>query len=345
MGLAEPPPRAARFLEQTLLWNILIHVAALVTMGLLLLPGMPGGPVTDAAGRIAYVADHPWRWRLGWVPWHLAALIDVLTGVALVCTRWVPRLPAVLTLAATLCAVVPEQTGELAWSARGPALAEGAQHTGEAGPYLALEERSFHLAVVVGASLYLVMALGWTWCFAAAGLRPCPARPRTRPWSRLLTWLTPFTWGSLALASVGLLLPEGMRPGPLVVALSNGLGFGLLVLWLVLVAEQVLRRARPVEPHGRLAPWRHPWRGPFGRLLDVLANSRLLRAYAEWAPVPAFLSDITDVVYVNYLVEAKRLEGLVPAGLELQRLGPDKRYALFTFLTHCYSLCLLVHSG
>ena len=45
-------------------------------------------------------------------------------------------------------------------------------------------------------------------------------------------------------------------------------------------------------------------------------------------------SDITDVVYVNYLVEAERLAGYVPPGLELQRLGPSGRYALFTFLTY-----------
>jgi hypothetical protein len=46
------------------------------------------------------------------------------------------------------------------------------------------------------------------------------------------------------------------------------------------------------------------------------------------------VSDITDVIYVNYLVEASRLEPVVPAGLELQRLGPGGGYALFSFLTY-----------
>jgi hypothetical protein len=46
------------------------------------------------------------------------------------------------------------------------------------------------------------------------------------------------------------------------------------------------------------------------------------------------VSDIEDVIYVNYLVDADRLERFVPPGLELQRLGPDGRYALFTFLTY-----------
>src|SRR5258708_10654058 len=50
-------------------------------------------------------------------------------------------------------------------------------------------------------------------------------------------------------------------------------------------------------------------------------------------PTPAFLSDITDVIYVNYVVDAARLEPLVPTGLQLQRIGPGERFALFTFLT------------
>jgi hypothetical protein len=50
--------------------------------------------------------------------------------------------------------------------------------------------------------------------------------------------------------------------------------------------------------------------------------------------VVAFKSDIREVVYVNYLVPASRLEGLVPEGLELQRLGPDRDHALFTFLSY-----------
>jgi hypothetical protein len=48
----------------------------------------------------------------------------------------------------------------------------------------------------------------------------------------------------------------------------------------------------------------------------------------------ALSSDITDVIYVNYLVEADRLEPFVPAGLELQRIGRGSRYALFTHLTY-----------
>jgi len=70
------------------------------------------------------------------------------------------------------------------------------------------------------------------------------------------------------------------------------------------------------------------------RMLNVMANSRLVAAFLERLPDPAMLSDITDVVYVNYLVPAEKLLPLVPEGLELQRLGPDGKYGLFTFLTY-----------
>src|SRR5436190_13127256 len=98
-------PRAARFLEQTLLWSFLIHAVALLSMALIVMRALPGGPVTDDAVGVAFIAEHPWLWRLGWLPWHLCAAIDLVTGIALVRTRWVPRLPAVLTLLVTVCAV------------------------------------------------------------------------------------------------------------------------------------------------------------------------------------------------------------------------------------------------
>jgi hypothetical protein len=321
----QAPPRAARFLEQALLANVLIHALAIVTMGLILMQAMPGGPTKDDATRVAFIAEHPWLWRLGWLPWHLCAAIDLVMGIALAATRWIPRFGAVLTLLVTLCAVVFEQTGEIGWVSKGTELAQLAHATGDLQPYLDYEKWAFHLTAVVGASLYMVMALGWTWCFVAAGT-----------WSRALTWLTPFTWGLLAVGSVGLLLPEPYRPGDLLVGVSNGLGFVLLEVWLILVAEQVLRRSRLAATHGRLAPWRHPWPGPAGRALDMAGNSLFLRAACEWLPVPAFRSDIRDVIYCNYLVEAEKLLPLVPAGLELQRVGPGGRWALFTHLTYAH---------
>lgn len=108
----------------------------------------------------------------------------------------------------------------------------------------------------------------------------------------------------------------------------------VVVLVLFGLLEVALRRALPDERWGRLARWRHPWRGPIGRALDAIANGRVLGAILEPLPELEMRSDITDVVYVSYVVPAERLLPLVPPGLELQRLGPDGRYALFSFLTY-----------
>ncbi|MFB7653622.1 MULTISPECIES: DUF2071 domain-containing protein [unclassified Streptomyces] len=48
----------------------------------------------------------------------------------------------------------------------------------------------------------------------------------------------------------------------------------------------------------------------------------------------AFVSDITDVVYVNYVVDAHRIAPLIPPGLELQRVGEAGDQAMLTFLSY-----------
>src|SRR5947209_9582327 len=85
------------FLERTLLFSFVIHGVAMLSMVLLLLAGMPGGPHNGAA-RIAYIASYPWLWRLGRFTWQLTAFSDLLIAFALLRTKWIPRVPAVLTL-------------------------------------------------------------------------------------------------------------------------------------------------------------------------------------------------------------------------------------------------------
>ncbi|HKW21002.1 MAG TPA: DUF2071 domain-containing protein, partial [Ktedonobacterales bacterium] len=114
---------------------------------------------------------------------------------------------------------------------------------------------------------------------------------------------------------------------------GNAISFVLLLLWLALAAELVLRQARPTTAWGRYMPWRYPRRA-VGWLLDPLANSRFLRALSEPLSVLAFRSDIQHVIYTNYLMPAERVEMIVPPGLDLQRIGPDGRYALVSVLTY-----------
>ena len=300
----------ASFLENALLFTFAMHGLGIVAMALFLLPGMPGGGTAGELTRVQYIASHPWLWRLGWLPWQLTALSDLLLALAFLRTSWIPRLPAILTLLFTVAAVIPDQMGQVSWITKGI-------HLAQTNPlqYLIYEKRIFAWTAAWGATLYCFGAIGWTWCFAAAGT-----------WSRALTILSAFLWPLFFSVCIGPFF--GMNPK--LVAAGNGIGFILLQLWLILVTEQVMRRSRPNAAHGRYAEWRHPR----FRFFNPIANSRVLRAWAELLPTVAFCSDITDVIYVNYIVDAERLEPLVPDGLKLQRLGPGERYALFTFLTY-----------
>jgi uncharacterized protein YqjF (DUF2071 family) len=313
------PLRAAAFLEQMLLVGFLIHVAASLSMVLFLLPGMPGGREADAAARAGYVAGHPWLWRLGWLPWQITAGVDLLISIAFLRTAWVPRLPAVLGLMVTLAAIVPDQNAEWRWVTVGITAAGDAVRSGNAAPYAAFEDRAMLGVGGYAGVLYTLMGVAWSWCLASAGT-----------WNRVLTVVSAAAWLVLGASAAILFLPPAARPGPVLVSLGNALGFALLLPWFALAAEAVLRRCRGDEPHGRQAAWRHP-RWP---LLDLLGNSRFLRALGEWLPTAAFISDIRDVIYMNYLVDASRLEALLPRGLELQRLGPDGRHAMVSILTY-----------
>lgn len=114
--------------------------------------------------------------------------------------------------------------------------------------------------------------------------------------------------------------------------------FGVTALVLFVLAfvgvEKRLREERPFESHGRSAKWVHPSRNPAARVLDAIANSRLVSAWVEPLPIAPMVSDVAEVIYVSYLVPAERLAPFVPFGLELERLGPGGKWALFSFLTY-----------
>jgi hypothetical protein len=253
----------------------------------------------------------------------VTAASDLLLSAALVRTRWAPKLPALLALAATLAAVALEQPNEFRWMTRGVELAREAVASGNYDTFLDFETSTYRFVSLWAALCYTIAAIGWSFTFSSAGV-----------WNRALTGISVVAWGALFLVSAGPLALGIDRVPPSVIAAGNAIGFVLMMAWFVLVAEEVLRRSRPDEQYGRYARWRYPRRGPIGRLVDTVATSRFLRAFGELAPTPAFVSDITNVVYVNYLADAERLAPLAPPGLELERLGPDGRYALFTFLTY-----------
>lgn len=123
--------RAAAALEAALLFTIIAHAAAMLTMAVLLIPGIPGGSHAEIADRAAHVAAHPWLWRLGWLPWQVTAASDVLLSIALLRTPWIPRLPALVAAIATVLAVFADQIGQIRWTWEGVTLAQATVTTGD----------------------------------------------------------------------------------------------------------------------------------------------------------------------------------------------------------------------
>ncbi len=326
-ALTPPHPthqKSAQFLEWALLFTLIAHGAAMIAM-LPLLPGVPGGLSQTIADRAHFVAQHPIIWRLGWIPWQVTAISDLIFALALCCSPWIPKLPAILTLMVTAGANSADLSGQFLWVYFGPAAAKHAISLPDFTTYAALESRIFYRMAGLATLGYVLAALGWTWSFAASGM-----------WSRRLTWISSTVWPMFAIATVVALLPASFtRPQWLtaVVGAGNAIGFIFLMIWLASVTEIVLLRRRPVTPYGRHALARYPATGLLACSWNLLANSRVARALIGLIPALPMDSDITDVIYVNYLVEAQYLEGLVQPPLQLQRLGPGGRYALFTFLT------------
>lgn len=222
-------------------------------------------------------------------------------------------------LVITILAVSIEQPNELLWNLEGVRLARLSTVAGNLAYYLGLEACVYLEVCVFAQAFYSLAAIGWSCCLAWANT-----------WSRPLTYLSVINWP--------LMLVMAIAPGfgvPLaIVNAGTGVGFNIMALWMVLVLERVLMRSRPDEKHGRMMIWKHPYSGLVGKILGVLANSRLLQYVGEFVPSVTLVSDIENVVYINYLVDAESVESLVPPGLTLQKIGPEQRYALFSVLTY-----------
>jgi hypothetical protein len=303
---------AVRHVARSLFLTLLFHALAMISMAALLLPMMPGGGTGDDAARMSLIAARPWIWRLGWVPWHLTALSDLYLAWALFKMPRAPRGGAIVVMLLTVVAVAADQGAQAVWITRGVDLAR----SGDLAAYLAMERWVFPLTGMWAALLYTLAALGWTYCFVKAGA-----------WSRALSGISLLLWPLFLLITAVPLTPIGMDPK--LVAAGNAIGFLLMELWFVLVLEEVLRLERPDAAHGRYVPWRHPSRR---KVWEMIGNSRAVRYVAESMPVLAFASDVTDVLYVNYLVPVGKLASLVPPRLELQVLGG--KWTMFTFLTY-----------
>ena len=322
-----------RAIESSLLAALLVHVIALGAMALMLLPAMPGAGRATPELRFAYVQAHPLLWHLGWLPWHLSAVSDLLLSAALFRAKWIPRRASLPTLIFTLVAFAIEQFYETLWDVFAPGFHPAASPLGGFPNYAAFEHHVFVPVCCVAAAVYAVMAMGWSWSLSAAPT-----------WNRWLTAISWIAWPVLLFAAGTPLLSASLHAPNGVVNTANQAGFALMTVWFVLASEAVLRRTRVDEASGRMTPWRAPvskkksagirGSGLTRWMQETLANSRLVQYIAEFLPKPVLSSHIHDVVYLNYLVDAERAASLLPAGLELQTLGPEGRLTLFSILAY-----------
>lgn len=312
--------KASRLIEFSLLFLLWTHLLAMVSMVTCLMPAMPGSFLSYPE-RVAWIAEHPWQWHLGWIPWHLAALSDLVLAFALLKTSWIPKLSSLFVLVMTVLAVAVEQPNEILWNLEGVRLARLFLETGDLTPYTGFESAVYLPVCVFAAVFYAIGAIGWSCCFAFS-----------RTWSCTLTVLSAVNWPLMAVAALAPLtnVPLGL------VNVATGIGFNIMALWMVLITECVLLRSRPDERYGRMMPWKHPDAGLIGKCLGIIANSRLLQYVGEYVKPVALVSDIKDVVYINYLVDAKTVEQFVPPGLTLRKIGPTCGYALFSVLTYTH---------
>ena len=260
--MSEPhDPWPGRGVERALVATFLLHGLAMLAMATLLLPMMPGGPTADDRARVALLAAHATRWRLGWLPWGLTAVSDVALAAALV--RWprVPRALAWTSLLLVCAAVVPDQLAQVLWVTRGVALARA----GNLGAYLAFEGDVFRLTGAWAALLYTASAVAWCACLAAAGA-----------WSRGLSRLSSVLFPLFAAAAVAPLLPAPNAVPSWSVGAANAVAFVGFQAWLLAVLERTAMHARPDTAYGRHARWRAPLATFGARLSDRVANSRAL---------------------------------------------------------------------
>ncbi len=302
-----------RPLERAFLFTIVCHAVAMIAMVTLLLPGMPSSG--NIHTQMEYVAAHPWLWRLGWFPWQLTALSDLVFAIALLRTKWISRPIALAVLLFTIGAIAVEQPNELAWMTTGVELAQ----RGLIEPYVKFRDSTFALVGYWAAALYCVAAVFWSIALAKA-----------KCWNRFLTALSIVTWGLLFSADI---FPLVVPTFPaLIVSTMNAIGFCLLMIWLLVAAELVLRRSRPTTEWGRQAIYKTPYSGLIGRGLDFVGNCWLLKSFGEMIGSPPLRSDIVDVLYINYLLEWRDLDDLVPKGTRLQHVGMMSDQSILSIL-------------
>lgn len=312
---------------------LVVHVLALVTMGAILMKGI--GPAGDVASleRAHFIAEYPWLWRLGWLPWQLCALSDVLLCVALI--GWARHRGglgwAVLALLFDLAAAIPEQWAEWRMVTEQVQVA-AAVVSGEL-PIARHAELEQFLLIVTGtfsASLYVLMTGAWMLIGRSARVDRDSIGRGAWP-----AWLAISLLVVFVCACAGNWLAQ--TPGADVevwhalASASNGLAFPGLIIWSLYYTGwlgEIERHQRGLLSADSRARNGARWptlpgrlRGRMARMLAPLATwdgvRDLFRVILRPLPFLTMVSDVRDVVYLSWLVPVERVRHLVDDRLPL----------------------------
>ena len=218
----------SKFLFDALVFTILCHGAALLATVLFLLPGLPSGD-GDVLHRATYISNHVVAWQIGWLPWQVTALSDLILAIALVRTTWIDQGPARASLGLTVIAILFEQPAEYRWVTKGVEFAQQAARTKNTTVYSAFESITFHLTSYWAAFFYTLAAIAWSVCFVRAGT-----------WNRFMTILSIALWGLLLFISAGPLVFTACPAKA--VSVGNAIGFNLMMIWFAMAIYLVWKR-------------------------------------------------------------------------------------------------------
>lgn len=280
-------------------------------LGLLLAGLTLGGTALgqgDPTHRHAYAIRHAWLMRASWAAWIVADATNLTFVLAVAAAL---RRPLAWVAAAALAAAVVHNA---AYEAEYLAAIPGATPA-------ALAASEARMAVATAGSGHILYAFGFGALWLALRRDGWCARRHAAVGAAVLV---PFVLlGGIVLLRHSVAQAE-LWSALLLFAFTGALWY---------TGESLLAVRWPTTAWGPGRAWRAAARGPYHRVLAWIARSRVVKAAGRLPPLPGLRSDITDVVYVSYVVPVARVAHLVPAGLELQRVGPRADRTVVTFLT------------
>jgi len=177
----------------------------------------PGTPLVPLAERVAYLAERPLGWTLGWAAWMLCAL--ALVAFLAVLAHVVPEAPTVLRTAVMLASA--GAAVDLVCDTLYITVLPGLAAAGPTPLFLTVERALGAGGVVVANGLYTIATL-----LAALGLR---ARPEMPP---VVTWL-----GYATFAGGMLMVAAGFTGDPRHLELATGAAILPYMAWTLGVAR------------------------------------------------------------------------------------------------------------